>query len=90
MIWTHGTRGQVIRMTELERAVQWLTEMERSYNLDRATGFASSKHDEAANHCKTLLNAIKNMQAQYIEDQLIINALQVCMNETHFIKKDGE
>ena len=46
---------------EVAEAIEWVKGMERSYNLDRATGFASSKHDEAAEHCRVLLTALASV-----------------------------
>ena len=44
-----GTRGQVIRMTELERAIQWLEDHIKWYGHEQ----------EIANHCRVLLDALR-------------------------------
>jgi hypothetical protein len=44
-----GTEGQVIRMTELERAIQWLEDHIKWYGHEQ----------EIANHCRVLLDALR-------------------------------
>ena len=58
-------RGQVTNMTELERAVQWLEELERLHIGDSESKHFSRLHKECAANCRVLLDALR----EYEEDQ---------------------
>ncbi len=59
MIWTHGTRGQVIRMTELERAIQWLEYLLQVKEANVRAYPHRAQDVGAVHHCRVLLDALR-------------------------------
>lgn len=56
---------------EVKRAIDWMTKMEKSYNLDRASGFAAKHHDDAADNCHTAITALRQMNTEPTSDELL-------------------
>jgi hypothetical protein len=67
----NGTSGQVIRMTELERAVQWLKYLKMVKECEARNYPHRAQDVGAVHHCRVLLDALRKQKdpMDVIEDQ---------------------